>query len=172
MNTRKSMKLPVVITLIMIVIIIYLFATIKQTEVICEKSKMMDADIRLSEKIVSTLDGKSIKNLVVTKKIILPEKYGQEKYLKSIEFSLKKTLDYLGKKVKYIIDEEMIIIKIEVSKDEIVLLDNIEFFDNGDLEIKINSNTKSSDIITLQVGDNTTLAEYMKKLKNNGYSCK
>ena len=132
----------------------------------------MDADIRLSEKIVSTLDGKSIKNLVVTKKIILPEKYGQEKYLKSIEFSLKKTLDYLGKKVKYIIDEEMIIIKIEVSKDEIVLLDNIEFFDNGDLEIKINSNTKSNDIITLQVGDNTTLAEYMKKLKNNGYSCK
>ena len=144
----------------------------KQTEVICEKSKMMDADIRLSEKIVSTLDGKSIKNLVVTKKIILPEKYGQEKYLKSIEFSLKKTLDYLGKKVKYIIDEEMIIIKIEVSKDEIVLLDNIEFFDNGDLEIKINSNTKSNDIITLQVGDNTTLAGYMKKLKNNGYSCK
>ncbi len=66
----------------------------------------------------------------------------------------------------------MIIIKIEVSKDEIVLLDNIEFFDNGDLEIKINSNTKSNDIITLQVGDNTTLAEYMKKLKNNGYSCK
>ena len=126
----------------------------------------------LNEKIVSTLDGKSIKNLVVTKKIILPEKYGQEKYLKSIEFSLKKTLDYLGKKVKYIIDEEMIIIKIEVSKDEIVLLDNIEFFDNGDLEIKINSNTKSNDIITLQVGDNTTLAEYMKKLKNNGYSCK
>ena len=140
MNTRKSMKLPVVITLIMIVIIIYLFATIQQTEVICEKSKMMDADIRLNEKIVSTLDGKSIKNLVVTKKIILPEKYGQEKYLKSIEFSLKKTLDYLGKKVKYIIDEEMIIIKIEVSKDEIVLLDNIEFFDNNSvIFIKISS---------------------------------
>ena len=172
MNTKKSIKLPIVITLIMIIIIIYLFATIKQTQVTCEKNNVMDSDIRLNEKVVSLLDGKSIKKIIVTKKIVLPEKFANEKYLNSINFSLKNTLDYLGKKVKYIINEDTIIVKIEVSKDEIVLLDNIELIDNGDLEVRINSNTQSIDIINLKVGDDYTLAEYMKKLKNNGYICK
>lgn len=172
MSTRKNLKLPIAITLILIVIIIYLFSTIKQTHVVCQKSKIMDAGIRINEKIESILDNKGIKRLIVVKKIILPEKFSNEKYLKSIEFSLKRTLDYLGDKVNYIVDKDMIIIQIDSDKNEIILLDNIDFFDNGDLEIKINSNTKSTDLVALRVGDNFTVGNLMKKFKNNGYVCK
>lgn len=172
MSTRKSFRLPIFLTLVFIIIIIYLFSTIKQSQVVCQKSKIMDAGIRINEKVESTLDNKEIKSIVVTKKIVLPNKFSHEKYLNSIEFSLKKTLDYLKDKVSYIIDKDMIIVKIEVKKDEIVLLDNIEFFDNGQLEVKINSNTKSSDIIALKVGDNFTVGELMKKFKNYDYVCK
>lgn len=172
MSTRKSMTLPVIITLIMIVIIIYLFATIKQSQVVCEKVRMFDSDIRLEERIVSTLDGKSIKGISVTKTIILPDKYAKETYFNSIKFSLERTLSYLDDKVKYTIDGNKLIVRINVNKDEIVLLDNIDFIDNGTLEVKVNSNTKSSDVVTLTVGDNYTDGELMKSLKNKGYTCK
>lgn len=172
MSTRKSMTLPIIITLIMIVIIIYLFATIKQTQVICEKVKTFDSDIRLEERIVSTLDGKSIRGISVTKTIILPDKYAKDKYLNSIKFSLEKTLSYLDDKVKYTVDGNKLVVKIDVNKNEIVLLDNINFIDNGNLEIEVDSNTKSSDVVTLTVGDNYTDGELMKSLKNRGYTCK
>ena len=58
----------------MIVIIIYLFATIKQTQVVCEKTKIFDDDVRLEERVVATLDRKNIEMLNVTKNVILPEK--------------------------------------------------------------------------------------------------
>ena len=172
MSTMKSMTLPVIITLIMIVIIIYLFATIKQSQVVCEKVRTFDSDVRLEEKIVSTLDGKSIKEISIVKIITLPDKYAKETYLNSIKFSLESTLNYLGDKVKYTTDGNKLIVKINVNKDEVVLLDNIDFIDNGDLEIKVNSNTKSSEVVTLTVGDNYTDGELMKRLKNNGYICK
>lgn len=172
MSTRKSMTLPVIITLILIVIIIYLFATLKQSQVVCEKVRVFDANIRLEERIVSTLDGKSIKGISVTKIITLPDKYAKEKYFNSIKFSLEKTLSYLDDKVKYTIDGNKLFVRIDVNKDEIVLLDNINFIDNGTLEIKVESNTKSNDVVTLSVGDNYTDGELMKKLKNKGYICK
>ena len=37
MNTRKSMTFPIVIAFIIIAIIVYLFATIKQSEISCSK---------------------------------------------------------------------------------------------------------------------------------------
>lgn len=157
----------------MIIIVIYLFATIKQTQVVCENVKVFDSDIKLEERIVAMLDGKSIRELNVTKTITLPDKFSRDDtYLNSIKYSLENTLEYLGNDVKYVIDGNKLIVKINVSKDEIILLDNIDFIDNGDLEVEINSNTKSSDIITLKVGDNYTDSELMKKMKNNGYSCK
>ncbi len=172
MSTRKSMTLPVIITMIMIVIIIYLFATLKQSQVVCEKVKTFDSDIKLEDKVVGILDGKSIKSISATKTITLSDKYADVTYLNSLKFSLENTLGYLKDKVKYTIDENKLIVKINVDKDEVVLLDNIDFIDNGNLEIKINSNSKSSEVITLAVGDSYTYGELVKKMKNNGYTCK
>jgi hypothetical protein len=167
------MKLPVIITLIILVIVIYLFATIKQTEVVCDKTVYFDSDIRLTERVVSVTDGKKISSLEVTKTIVLPEEFTKDdSELNSIKYALENTLSYLGDKVKYTIADDRLIVKIKVDKNEVVLLDNIEFTVNETIEVKINSNTKSSDVIALAVGDSYTDGELMMRLKNNGYTCK
>lgn len=172
MSTRKSMKLPVVFTLIIIVIIIYLFVTIKQSEVVCEKTMVYDADFRLEERIVSTLDGKNIRKMDVTKKVILPSKYSNSENIDNIKSSLDKTLNYLGDKVDYVADDNTLTVRINVEKNEIILLDNISFSDNGSLETKINSNTKSGEVVALSIGDSYTDGELMKYMKSKGYRCK
>ena len=172
MSTRKSMTFPVVITFIFIIIIVYLFANIKQTEVVCQQTKTFDGDVRLIETIATTLDGKKITNLSVEKMIVLPDKYADETHLNSIKFALNNTLEYLGDSVKYTIGSDRLGVSINVQKNEIVLLDNIDFFVNDDLQIVVHSNTKSSEVIPLTVGDNYTDGEFMMRMKNNGYSCK
>ncbi|MBR1936434.1 MAG: hypothetical protein IJ842_01940 [Bacilli bacterium] len=172
MSSRKSKTFPVIITFIFIVIIVYLFANLKQSQVTCEKTKSFDQDIRIKEELVAGTDGKKVNSINLKKTIILPEKYADQTHFNSIKFALEKTLDYLGDNVKYSFNDNKIIIKISVNKNEIVLLDNIEFFVNNDLQIKINSNTKSSEIIALSVGDNYTDGELMKHFKNRGYTCK
>ncbi|MBR2998030.1 MAG: hypothetical protein IKF37_03000 [Bacilli bacterium] len=172
MSSRKSKTFPVIITFIFIVIIVYLFANLKQSQVTCEKTKSFDQDIRIKEELVAGTDGKKVNSINLKKTIILPEKYADQTHFNSIKFALEKTLDYLGDNVKYSFNDNKIIIKINVNKNEIVLLDNIEFFVNNDLQIKINSNTKSSEIIALSVGDNYTDGELMKHFKNRGYTCK
>ena len=172
MNTRKSKTFPILIAVIFIVIIVYLFMSIKQTEVICSKTYNYDSNIRLSEELIATTDGKKITHMTLTKTIILPEKYADETHKNSIKYALENTLNYLGDKVKYTILDDRIIVSIDVSKDEVLLLSNIEFYVNEDLEIKINSNTKSSDVVTLSVGDSYNDGELMKRMRNNGYACK
>ena len=170
MATRKSMTLPIVVTLLFILIIVYLFTSIKQTEVVCEKSFAFDSEIRLKEEITSKLDSKKITSMYVTKTIILPDQYADDEHLDKIKSSLDRTLEYLGDKVKYTIGGNRIIVNIDVHKNEVLLLDNILFDNNG--EIKINSNTKSSEVVTLTIGDNYTDGEFMKRMKKDGYSCK
>ena len=75
MSTRKSMTFPIIIAFIFIVIIVYLFANLKQSVVTCEKTKTFDAGIKLSEELVVTTDGKKINNMFIQKTIILPEKF-------------------------------------------------------------------------------------------------
>lgn len=170
MNSRKSRKLPIIITFIIIAVIVYLFVRIKQTEVTCEKTYNFDSGISINEKVVATLDGKEIDKLDVTKTIVLPEKYiNDEEYVENIKSNLDRTLSYLGKNVKYNILEDRIVVEISVNKNEVILLKNISFNDKG---IVINSNTKSSDVLTLSVGDDYTDGEFMKTLKGLGYSCK
>ena len=160
MGTRKSMKLPIIITFILIAIVVYLFATIKQTKVTCVKNNLFDDNIRLNDEVTATIDGKKIDSLTITKTIILPEKYTKtDTYLNSIKYSLDNTLEYLGDKVKYTIGDDRIIVEINVKKNEVVLLDNINFIVNDDLEVEIDSNTKSSNVVTLAVGDNYTDGE-------------
>lgn len=172
MTTRKSMKLPVVLTFIIIVIIVYLFATIKQTEVVCDKTTTYDADVKVIEDVVVTLDGKEITNLNISKKIVLPDKYNNESTINGIKYSLEKTLDYLGNRVEYTNTDYGLLVNIKIDDNKLVLLDNISFIENDNLEIKVESNTKNSNIVVLSVGDNYTDGELMKRLKNNGYSCK
>ena len=173
MNTRKNMTLPIVLTFIIIAIIVYLFANIEQSEVSCEKVKTFDGNVRLTERFVAVTDGKEIDSIRLTKVIVLPEKYlKDDHYLTGIKNALSNTLEYLGDNVKYTIGTDRITVEIEVEKDEILLLDNINFVTNEDLEIVINSNTKSSEVITLSVGDHYTDGELMTRFKNNGYNCK
>ena len=172
MSTRKSMTFPVVITVIIILIIVYLFVTIKQTEVICNRVRSFDKDVKVTEDINTIIDGKKITGITVVKTIVLPSAYADETHLNSIKYSLQKTLEYLGDKVKYSINDNIIKVTINVHKNEIVLLNNISFVVNDDLEIIINSNTKSSEVIPITVGDNYTDGEFMMHMKNYGYSCK
>ena len=172
MSTRKSMTFPVVITFIIILIIVYLFTTIKQTEIICNRVRSFDKDVKVTEDINTIIDGKKITGITVVKTIVLPSAYADETHLNSIKYSLQKTLEYLGDKVKYSINDNVIKVTINVHKNEIVLLNNISFVVNDDLEIIINSNTKSSEVIPITVGDNYTDGEFMMHMKNYGYSCK
>ena len=173
MSTRKNMTFPIVLTFIIIAIIVYLFANLEQSEVSCEKTKTFDGDVRLTEKLVAVTDGKEINSIKLTKVIVLPEKYlKDDHYLNGIKNALSNTLDYLGDKVKYTIGNDRVTVTIEVDKNEILLLDNIDFVNTDDLQIKINSNTKSSEVITLSVGDHYTDGELMTRFKNNGYNSK
>ena len=171
MTTRKSMTLPIIIAFIFIVIIVYLFANIKQSQITCSKTKSFDSNMKIVENLISYTDGKKITGLELTKTISLPNKFSDSEHLNQIENALNNTLEYLGDSVKYNVLDNKIVVKVRVNKNEIVLLDNIELFDNGDIQIKINSNTKSSDLVALSVGEVTSDGELMKRLKNNGYSC-
>lgn len=175
MNTRKNMTLPVILVFIFIVIIIYLFSNIKQTTITCEKIREFDSNIKVDETIIGKIDGKRIKELDVTKVIYLPEKYANDsKKILLIKNSLEKTLDYLGDDVSYKYNNNNVVVNIKIkNNNKLVLLDNISFVDNiGNLEVNINSNSKSNDIIALAIGDSYTEGELMTRFKNNGYSCK
>ena len=172
MSTRKSMTFPIILTFVIIVIIVYFFVTIKQTEVVCNKTNLYDGNIQISEEIHTMLDGKKIIGMNLTKTFILPDKFADEDHFDLVRASLNNTLEYLGDKVKYNVLDNKLIVTINVHNDELLLLDNIEFFVNDDIQIHINSNTKSSDVITLKIGDNYSDGEFMKRMKNNGYSCK
>ena len=110
MNTRKSMKLPIVITFLFMFIIVYLFMNIKQTVVVCEKETTFDSDIRLVETVTANIDGKKITSLTVTKKVTVPEKYSkQEEALKGIKNSLDYTTEYLGSSATSVISDNHVI---------------------------------------------------------------
>ena len=174
MSTRRSKTLPVIITIIFMVVIIYLFMNLRQSNISCQKSKTYDGGITVKEVIESTTDGKKISSMKITKTIYFADRYQNNiDSLDEIKNSIEKTLEYLGNKVTYNVMDDRIIIEIKVSKNELVLLDNITFVDNGGkIEAVIDTNTKSSSVIALSVGDNYNEGELMKILRNKGYNCK
>lgn len=174
MFSNKGKGLPIIITIFMIVVIIYLFATLEQPLVVCEKRSTNDLDIVVSEVLETTLDSNEIRKMVLVKTIILPDEYlVDDTELDSIMFALEKSYQYLGDdKFTITKSEDRIIVRVEVEDDETLILNNIEFFDNDGLQMRINSNTKSSDVLTLRIDDDYTEGEFMTRLKNNGYHCK
>lgn len=174
MKNNKGMVFPLIITILVIVIIIYLFVTIEQPYVECSKSTTDDLNIKVTEKLTATLDSNKLKKMELTKTIILPQDYLKtDDYLESVKFSLEKSYEYLEKdEVEVFKYDDRIIAKVTIDDDETVILNNIEFLEDDDLQIKINSNTKSSDVVTLKIGDSYTEGELMVRMKNNGYVCK
>ena len=172
MFSSKS-RLPIIITVMLIAIIIYLFATVEQPLVVCEKKVKNDLDITLSEVLETTLDSNEIRKMVLVKTIILPDEYlGDNNQLDNIMFILDKSYEYLGDKVTITKSKDRVVVKVVVEDEETIILNNIEFFDNEGLQMRINSNTKSSEVLTLSVDDNYSEGEFMTRLINNGYHCK
>ncbi len=175
MNSYRSKFLPIFITIIILVVMIWIFANIKQSNVTCSRKSTNDLNITIIEKLDTTLDGNKIGNMKLTKTIILPEKYLTEddKYLDYIKYSIQKSYAYLlgNGKVKFSKLTDRIIVYIDVSDKETLILNNISFTEENNLTIHINPNTKSSEVVTLKVSDIYTEGELMTHLKNSGYSC-
>ena len=169
----KNRTLPIILTLIILLIIIYLFVNIKQPLVECNNITTDAFNIKVEENLTTSFSGNKISEMTLTKTITLPEQFQKENYLESIKASLNNAYEYLGNKANIIIsDNNKIIVNVTVNRNETIILKNIEFINNDGLEIKINSNTKSSDVITLKIKDNYTEGEFMTHLKNNGFTCK
>lgn len=173
MTYKKGKFFPIFITIIIIVIVIYLFANIEQTEVKCSKRTTDDLGITIVEELNTGLDGKKINELKLKRTIILPEKYlNDDKYLDYVQYTIEKSYAYLGKnKVKVSKFNDRIIVYMDLVDNETIILDNISFGVSDDLTININSNTKSSDVVTLKVNDSYTQGELITHMKNNGYKC-
>ena len=173
MTYKRGKFFPIFITIIIIVIVIYLFANIEQTKVKCSKRTTDDLGITVVEELNTGLDGKKITELQLKRSIILPDKYlVDDTYLDYIQYTIEKSYAYLGKKkVKVSKVNDRVIVYMDLTDNETIILDNISFGITDDLTININSNTKSSDVVTLKVHDNYTQGELINHMKNNGYKC-
>lgn len=174
MFQTKGKIFPIVITVIAITMIIYLFVNVEQPLIVCERKVNDNLDITISEVLETTLDNNKIESMILVKTIVLPEKYlKDESYLDSIMFSLEKSYEYLGNdKFSITKKDDRVSVRVEIDNDETIILNNIQFFENDGLQMRINPNTKSSEVLTLKVKDNYSEGEFMIRLKNNGYSCK
>lgn len=171
---KKNMIIPSIVTVLMLVVIIYLFASIKQPYVECSKRTTDSFGIVVNENLVITLSNNKISKMHVTKKIILPDKYlNDDSYLEEIKQALIKSYSYLSSDVVTISrGTNYLLVDINTLKDETIILNNISFIDMDGLQIKINPNTKSSEVVTLKIKDKYTEGEVMTKMKNSGYVCK
>ena len=168
----KNRFLPIILTLMILVIIVWLFINIKQPLVECEKTTTTDSKVIIEENLAVTFSRDKIAKMELIKTIILPEKYQNETTLNNIKERLQKAYKYLNNKKTITISDNNLIIKVNVSNDETILLNNLNFYEDQTLHINIDSNTKSSNVITLKVKDKYTEGEFMTRLKKNGYVCK
>ncbi len=169
---NKNRILPIILTLLLLVVIVYLFVNIKQPYVECEKTTTNDLNISIKENLTTTFSHNKIAKMKLTKTIILPVEYQKEETINYIKKALQKAYKYIENSTKIVTSDNNIIVEIEIEDDETIILNNIEFIKNPNLEIKINPNTKSSDVLTLKIKDKYTEGEFMTHLKNNGYVCK
>lgn len=175
MTFKQGRVFPIIVTVILISIIIYLFATIKQPYVECSKTQTTEQGIQIVENLKVALSNNNIQKMDLTKTIILPgnETEKENSYLDSIKFAIENSYEYLPKKaVKITQDSDRVMANVVVDNNETLILNNIEFTGEEELPIKINANTKAKDVVTLKIKDAYTEGEFMTHMRNNGYSCK
>ena len=175
MTLRQGRIFPIIVTVLLISIIIYLFATIKQPYVECSKTQTTEQGIQIVENLKVALSNNNIQKMDLTKTIILPgnETEKENSYLDSIKFAIENSYEYLPKKaVKITQDSDRVMANVVVDNNETLILNNIEFTGEEELPIKINANTKAKDVVTLKIKDAYTEGEFMTHMRNNGYSCK
>ena len=174
MTANKGRAFPIIITCLLIMIIIYLFASVEQPYITCSRTNTNDLGIHIKEKFNVYFDGSKISEIDLTKTIIFPENYLKDKSnLIGLKFMLEKHYDYLGKKkVSFSSSDDRLIVNVKAEDNgDVLLLNNIEFFDDGELEIKINPNSRSSDVVSLSIYDKYSEGEFITRMRNNGYSC-
>lgn len=169
---KKNMFTGFIISIIIILIVFYLIANIKQPYVECRVNNTDDLGINYNEVVKSQFSSKSISKIEVVRIISLPDKYYDKANLNAIVFSLKRAYKYLGDDVKISINDNKVIMKINTTKNKPIIFNNMEFSYTDSLGININTNTKSSDVVNLKVGDKYSEGEYMVLMKNYGYRCK
>lgn len=174
MTNRKNRIFPVVITILLISIIIYLFTSIEQPYINCSKTTISDMNIKINEDLTASLDSNKISEIKLTKEIVFPSNIiaDNPKIIDNMKYAIEKTYNYLGNKAKISKTDNKIVINVTVNKNETVILNNIEFVNNNGPQVKIDTNTKSSNVVTLKIADKYTEGELMTRMKNNGYTCK
>ncbi len=172
MSTRGSRILPIILGILILGIIVYLFMTVEQKIVSCSNTYTSN-NVKITEKVDATIDGNKVTHMNVTKTIVLPDGMANESNINLVKSTIEKGLEYLGHD-SYTITTGVnkVVVDIDLDDNKTIILNNISFVEGKDLIMKINPNTKSSEVITLKVGDNYTEGEFMTHLKNNGYTCK
>ena len=166
----KGKIIPITFTVLIIIIFIYFFASIKQPIVVCDKVLEDDLGIVVFEELSTTIDGDDIDSMKLVKTITISNKYIND--IDNIIFRLKKAYAYLDDAVSIVTEENKIVIVIEILDYDTIILDNISFYEDNGLIINVNSNTKSNDVVALKIGEEYTEGELMTRLKNKGYSCR
>ena len=92
----KNRILPIILTFLILIIIVYLFINIKQPLVECEKTITSDSLISVKENLATTFSGNKITKMELTKTIVLPEKYQNDSTINYIKEALDKAYDYLN----------------------------------------------------------------------------
>ena len=168
---KKGKVLPIIFTIIFIVIVISLFVNVKQTVVTCQSTGIDSLGVKYSDKIITTFDNNKIGDIDLLRNFVIPDKYPLDQYMDSIMKEIHRNFDYLGNNISIVRDNQKLTFKIHVMKKETIILKNVSFRDDGNFHIVINPNTKSSDVVTLRVGDSYSNFEYVSMMKANSYTC-
>lgn len=171
MNKKKNIVVPLIVTVLLILSICYLAINAKQPYIECSKKSVDEYGITIEEKMVANLEANRISSMQITKTIKLPEKYYA--YLVDVEEATNRAYSYLDDGVKIVKNTDSIIVNIDIDRNQTVILNNMNSIVNdNNFKIDIDTNTKSSNVVTLSIKDKYTEGELMSRMKNYGYSCK
>ena len=86
MFANKSRSFSIIITCVIIMLIIYLFASLQQPYITCSKSITTDLGIRVVEELGTSIEGKKINKMRLTKIVVFPSKYiKDDKYISDLK---------------------------------------------------------------------------------------